>query len=123
MMVLLIVNLQQLIALVMLNLHSTMFLLIREHNTISGRGPFDFTFHNVSINTEHRISLICITASFTFHNVSINTAAHDVDKMLMTLFTFHNVSINTEIMELRHLDMKDFTFHNVSINTKKQVLN
>ena len=54
------------------NLHSTMFLLIR--NEYQGI-PVDskFTFHNVSINTVTANNYFKINTGFTFHNVSINT--------------------------------------------------
>ena len=79
-----------------ISLHSTMFLLIREplRNIISA--PTFFTFHNVSINTVGTIKTGQNDPDFTFHNVSINTAVVDSVKLADYCFTFHNVSINTE---------------------------
>ena len=100
----------------------------------------NFTFHNVSINTEKLeagepvrmvalhstmfLLILQIAANiigehivFTFHNVSINTERRIRKTKREVLFTFHNVSINTRssfsILSLVPL----FTFHNVSINT------
>ena len=75
---------------------------------------------------------------FTFHNVSINSEHVGTHTMRKTLFTFHNVSINSE-KTMIYVDTKNnlhsimyllipsiskgiteystFTFHNVSINS------
>ena len=77
------------------NLHSTMFLLIRE------------TWLNYKL----------LAGKFTFHNVSINTGSGSTKVTGIKLFTFHNVSINTGIWVKPATDPPAFTFHNVSINT------
>ena len=56
----------------------------------------NFTFHNVSINTEIDAKIDEMVADFTFHNVSINTVAYGMAETApISVFTFHNVSINT----------------------------
>ena len=79
-----------------ISLHSTMFLLIREplRNIISA--PTFFTFHNVSINTVGTIKTGQNDPDFTFHNVSINTGISGSFIVISSFFTFHNVSINTD---------------------------
>ena len=54
-------------------LHSTMFLLIRYTVFNYPISMANFTFHNVSINTNPPPNLIRKCELFTFHNVSINT--------------------------------------------------
>ena len=80
---------------VVISLHSTMFLLIRFNRANNPIHFTDFTFHNVSINTMETARLHSRRKDFTFHNVSINTEAGLKLKDGKILFTFHNVSINT----------------------------
>ena len=56
-----------------LNLHSTMFLLIQENAQINGCYQRQFTFHNVSINSNSYEEAENLLLQFTFHNVSINS--------------------------------------------------
>ena len=56
-----------------LYLHSTMFLLIHPTGTGTIFPAFEFTFHNVSINSFIIFVKNAIIFSFTFHNVSINS--------------------------------------------------
>ena len=39
--------------------------------------------------------IVTVAADFTFHNVSINTEKTEDEKARKENFTFHNVSINT----------------------------
>ena len=56
----------------------------------------EFTFHNVSINTNFSGACADSETVFTFHNVSINTRGYlDSGLTNFVKFTFHNVSINT----------------------------
>ena len=93
-----------------------MYLLILDSMS-SPRRRMQFTFHNVSINSNFKLSLdidrphlhsimyLLILLSyvtvyslphlFTFHNVSINSLLYFVQLILTNLFTFHNVSINS----------------------------
>ena len=103
---------------------------------------YNFTFHNVSINTQSYSFLVTLLSFFTFHNVSINTdkrrqhffqliSLHSTMFLLIQTgkqgnicafitFTFHNVSINTTLLRILLSHTPDFTFHNVSINTVAQ---
>ena len=124
-------------------LHSTMFLLIRRWpwNCRSVRNSF--TFHNVSINTDHQVFYLLRSYTFTFHNVSINTFYIVKNLFAQRSFTFHNVSINTRIKfsitgpkttlhstmfllipiaEYSVTSAIIFTFHNVSINTRLKMI-
>ena len=105
-------------------------------------GVFQFTFHNVSINTWSNITSNNRLSVFTFHNVSINTMRSAKCRYAHSTFTFHNVSINTRDDRARYHRKKNlhstmfllipagasalsdsafkFTFHNVSINTVKR---
>ena len=56
-----------------LSLHSTMFLLIPDNDTIVLVFSFNFTFHYVSINTDSFFTSSTFPTTFTFHYVSINT--------------------------------------------------
>ena len=78
-----------------LYLHSTMFLLIHPTGTGTIFPAFEFTIHNVSINSFIIFVKNAIIFSFTFHNVSINSAKSFVKSSYVLLFTFHNVSINS----------------------------
>ena len=100
---------------------------------------YNFTFHNVSINTPSIRNLSNFFFIFTFHNVSINTIYKVMLLIFFYFFTFHNVSINTarngaaaDQWRALHSTMfllipfhwlwsptiaSFFTFHNVSINT------
>ena len=55
------------------SLHSTMFLLIQPQLCKLPRTRWNFTFHNVSINTKLYELFKGTEYVFTFHNVSINT--------------------------------------------------
>ena len=61
------------IRVVVLSLHSTMFLLIRYTLHCPVRFAIVFTFHYVSINTQPLLSPVRCSYAFTFHYVSINT--------------------------------------------------
>ncbi len=61
-------------AVLLIPLHSTMFLLILSRNFLNFRKFLTFTFHYVSINTDHRPTDTDGHRTFTFHYVSINTA-------------------------------------------------
>ena len=98
-------------------LHSTMFLLIRGSGINPTPTPSGFTFHNVSINTNHCGEDEVTVHNFTFHNVSINTVEEAQPDEPTLFFTFHNVSINTKWVTLAKQLRSCFTFHNVSINT------
>ena len=50
-----------------------MFLLILAGTLKTGQSNPDFTFHNVSINTQAMLGVKVDGDFFTFHNVSINT--------------------------------------------------
>ena len=123
-----------------------MFLLIHGRKHIPLHESYQFTFHNVSINTETRKQKLrrcyshlhstmflliqtvrffpmCHLKRFTFHNVSINTMALYNNPYQYSLFTFHNVSINTYAVNNGMLTGFKFTFHNVSINTAGAVGN
>ena len=96
-----------------------MFLLIRKKCLKCRQGLIFFTFHNVSINTEHPLNRRMFPYHFTFHNVSINTLAFRLPWLFTLSFTFHNVSINTNDNLNKTPADKVFTFHNVSINTRR----
>ena len=81
-------------------------------------GVFQFTFHNVSINTWSNITSNNRLSVFTFHNVSINTMRSAKCRYAHSTFTFHNVSINTRTAVSWRNRPHSFTFHNVSINTR-----
>ena len=58
------------------------------------------------INYEHEVD-----SNFTFHNVSINTEPVRIPVHERLYFTFHNVSINTESVKI---SFKDFhTLHSI----------
>ena len=72
-----------------------MFLLIHGRKHIPLHESYQFTFHNVSINTMALYNNPYQYSLFTFHNVSINTYAVNNGMLTGFKFTFHNVSINT----------------------------
>ena len=124
-------------------LHSTMFLLIRvvKHQKES---LMNFTFHNVSINTETREAIQGVNYN-TLHSTmfllipvlpcspcDIQHSLHSTMFLLIPFcqarylhqsssFTFHNVSINTGTAIYLYIKGINFTFHNVSINTVKAI--
>ena len=57
---------------------------------------YNFTFHDVSINTMFSTGVAIACPLFTFHDVSINTLAVAFADVFSVFFTFHDVSINTE---------------------------
>ena len=73
-----------------------MFLLILAGTLKTGQSNPDFTFHNVSINTDIDWGNKEVIIYFTFHNVSINTLSRRTGSEKKRTFTFHNVSINTK---------------------------
>ena len=99
-------------------LHSTMFLLIRE--ALDREVSFvNFTFHNVSINTDTVAPKSRVVLSFTFHNVSINT--NIVNTILKRYITLHSTMFLLIQVDTAN-DSRNpgiFTFHNVSINTRR----
>ena len=99
----------------LLNLHSTMFLLILQ--TFSKKAFGRAYLHSTMfLLIPGKKSSGQTSGRFTFHNVSINTFTYQVRKEDVFPFTFHNVSINTG--KLLNLKLREqFTFHNVSINT------
>ena len=71
-----------------LYLHSTMFLLIHPTGTGTIFPAFEFTFHNVSINSFIIFVKNAIIFSFTFHNVSINSGRPAYDPC--TVYYLHS---------------------------------
>ena len=92
-----------------------MFLLILKPNPFDNRYfAAEFTFHNVSINTQHQLPcllLLCLYLHSTMFLLIQNGGkhCHSAD----STFTFHNVSINTNIEILtfcRHVHLHSTMF-------------
>ena len=103
----------------------------------------NFTFHNVSINTDHR-DVDAETLETTLHSTMflLILLTAGTKTVTVTCFTFHNVSINTKLAWAISIHKSPlhstmfllihpaagitfeysnyFTFHNVSINTTWQ---
>ena len=94
-----------------------MFLLILCSSDCRRTGLSSFTFHDVSINTDHPCNTRSQECIFTFHDVSINTGSKKLRFFVSPIFTFHDVSINTIRKTKPAKKFHNFTFHDVSINT------
>ena len=123
-------------------LHSTMFLLIPSVICPWSAHSFQFTFHNVSINTKLMRMDSTMEKIFTFHNVSINTFwlewrkpaikyLHSTMFLLIPNITGWSqrkcVHLHSTMFLLirkctarKHFQSRVFTFHNVSINTDQK---
>ena len=118
-MFLLILELQKLLILVKVDLHSTMFLLIPVCCTRGSAGHL-FTFHNVSINSSELGRINKMFEKFTFHNVSINS--RQVPQGAGAEVHLHSTMF---LLILERADRENsiqiiFTFHNVSINSRRR---
>ena len=81
----------------------------------------NFTFHNVSINTNTTENDMTDYQCFTFHNVSINTAAcRQISTACISLHSTMFLLILETLQFAIHCSI--FTFHNVSINTPYSLL-
>ncbi len=78
-----------------MDLHSIMYLLIPRQESIPKKSLKQFTFHNVSINSHRQSVKFLHQFVFTFHNVSINSICSGSFIQDKYTFTFHNVSINS----------------------------
>ena len=129
------------------NLHSTMFLLILEGCVDKDTEFFKFTFHNVSINSKsnlpalpvetylHSTMFLLIPIIFCYTVTDLNHLHSTMFLLILRswqrlmirfIFTFHNVSINSEYFtdkkfKYSHLHSTMFLLIRVLRNTRKSI--
>ena len=79
-----------------LNLHPTMYLLIRKSTSAFVGALPSFTSHYVSINSYQLLNYIFVLFLFTSHYVSINSVTASKTLGFVSVFTSHYVSINSD---------------------------